>query len=385
MTLGVVDSLERIEMDCAVVGAGVVGLAVAREMAARGLSVCVLEAEDAIGMHTSSRNSEVVHAGLYYPTGSAKAHHCVQGRRALYDYCDRRGVAYAKIGKVIVASTPSQMGELETLFARGRDNGVEGLDLIDAKAVSDLEPHVVAEGAILSSETGIVDSHNLMVALQHDAEMDGAYVAFGAKVLGVTRRAGRYDIAVGGRERFDVSARLLINAAGHGAPALAQSIEDLDAAHIPSPRFAKGTYASYSGRSPFRRLIYPAPVPGGLGIHATLDLGGAVRFGPNVEWTDEYDVHPDPTVLDEFYEAVRRYWPGLPDGSLSVDYCGVRPKIVGPGEAAGDFIVSDETDHGLAGLVNLFGIESPGLTSSLSIAATVAEALTQQTQMLEAS
>ncbi|MGB3457329.1 MAG: NAD(P)/FAD-dependent oxidoreductase [Litorimonas sp.] len=382
---GPADRVERIEIDCVVVGAGVVGLAVARAMAGRGFGVAILEAEAAIGMHTSSRNSEVVHAGLYYPTHSAKARHCVDGRRALYDYCDRRGVAYARIGKIIVASTEAQMADLEMLHARGQANGVEGLSLIDAARVAQLEPNVRAVGAILSEDTGIVDSHGLMVAMQHDAEMSGAYLSFEAIVEGVAHRAGRYEIAVGGQERFDISARFLVNAAGHGAPALARSMEALDPAHVPVPRFAKGTYAAYSGRSPFRRLVYPAPVPGGLGIHATLDLGGAVRFGPNVEWVDDYDVHPDPAVLDEFYEAIRRYWPGLPDDSLTVDYCGVRPKIVGPGEAAGDFIVSTEADHGLPGLVNLFGIESPGLTSSLSIADAVRDALLDTRHMQIAS
>ena len=356
-------------VDAVVVGAGVVGLAVARALALDGRDVLVLEAEDAIGTGTSARNSEVIHAGLYYPAGSLKAAFCVEGRRALYAYAASRGFAARPVGKLIVATDVGQRAVLDDIAAAARANGVDDLVPLDAAAVAELEPQVTAVAGLLSPSTGILDSHGFMLALEGDLERVGGVVALLGPVLRGRVVDDGIEIDVGGAEPITLVARTLVNAAGLAAPHLAAAIAGLAVECVPRPHLAKGNYFALSGvRPPFRRLVYPVPEPGGLGIHATLDLGGAVRFGPDVEWIDAVDHTVDPARAARFYAAIRRYWPGLPDGALQPAFAGIRPKITGPGEPAADFVVQGPPDHGVAGLWNLFGIESPGLTSSLAIA-----------------
>ena len=367
-------------VDTVVVGAGAVGLAVARALALAGREVMVLEAEDAIGTATSARNSEVIHAGLYYPAGSLKAKFCVEGRRALYAYAAARGFEARPVGKLIVATDASQLPILDDIAAAARANGVADLVRLDAAAVADLEPAVACLGALLSPSTGILDSHAYMLALRGDLEAAGGLVALRSPVSGGRVTAAGVELDVGGDDPMTLVARTVVNAAGHGAPRLAAAIAGIDAATVPRPRLAKGNYFALSGvRSPFRRLVYPVPEPGGLGIHATLDLGGAVRFGPDVEWIDEVDFTVDPARATRFYAAIRRYWPGLPDGALQPSFAGLRPKITGPGEPAADFVVHGPATHGVAGLWNLYGIESPGLTASPAIAVHLAERIADET------
>jgi L-2-hydroxyglutarate oxidase LhgO len=366
--------LERI--DCAVIGAGVVGLAIARALARAGREVLVLEDEPTIGAHTSSRNSEVVHAGIYYPPGSLKATLCVRGREMLYRFCAGYGVAHARLGKLLVAVTDEETGTL----ARYRDtaiaNGVDDLVPLDARAARALEPEVRCVAALLSPSTGIVDSHALMLALQGDAEAHGAVVAFLAPVL-----AGRVErdgivLEVGGASRMQLACSAVVNSGGLFASRVASAIAGIPPASIPRTRFAKGQYFTLSGRHPFRRLVYPMPSAGGLGVHVTLDLGGQVRFGPDVSaWLDHVDYGFDEGRAPAFYEAIRRYWPSLPDGALQPGYTGLRPKLSGPGEPAADFVIQGPADHGAAGWHALYGIESPGLTASLAIAERVRDAV----------
>jgi L-2-hydroxyglutarate oxidase LhgO len=358
-----------------VVGAGVVGLAVARELAARGFETFVLEADRLIGGGVSSRNSEVIHAGMYYPTASLKARHCVEGRRWLYDYCAERGVPHRRCGKLMVATSEAELVKLQAIHRQGEINGVEGLSWLDGAQARALEPALRTVGALWSPETGIIDSHALMLALRGDLEDRGGWIAFDAPLLSAEREAGRWRLRTGGAEPFEFEADLLVNAAGLGSHAVAAIIRDYPADRVPPRWLAKGNYFRFSGRAPFTHLIYPAPVDGGLGVHVTLDLGGQVRLGPDVEWIDQEDYAVDPARGEAFYEAARRYWPGLADGALTPDYCGVRPKICGPGGAA-DFMIDAPADHGVPGLVQLFGIESPGLTSSPSLARAVVDALT---------
>jgi L-2-hydroxyglutarate oxidase LhgO len=372
------------DVDVVVIGAGAVGLACAAAFARTGADVLVLEAAGGIGSGVSSRNSEVVHGGMYYPTGSARHRLCVEGRRKLYAYLDARGVAYRKYGKLIVATTEAEIPQIEAIHRRGIDNGVEGLELIDAAAVARLEPALTCVAAIVSPETGVLDSHGYMLGLQGEIEDAGGAIAFNAPVLRVTLRADGFAVDVGGAEGARITCRRLVNSAGLGATAIAHRIEGLDAAHIPHLTLAKGNYFSCPGRPTVSRLIYPAPVEGGLGVHVTLDLAGQMRFGPDVEWLDEtdparVDYRVDPRRADSFYAAIRRYWPGLPDGALTPDYSGCRPKISARGEPAQDFRLDGPERHGLPGLVNLFGIESPGLTSSPAIAAAVLALLTDET------
>lgn len=360
------------DFDATVVGAGVVGLAVARELALSGRSVVVLETAASIGSETSSRNSEVIHAGLYYPRGSLKARLCVEGRRRLYAYMAERGVPHRRCGKLLVASDESEVPELEAIHRRGTENGVGELRIIDAAEARRLEPALRTAGAVLSPVTGILDSHALMVAYQGDAESAGASIAFrtpfeGAETLG----EGEFQVRAGGEEPTSFTTSILVNAAGLHASRVAGAIAGLDAAHVPQMRYAKGNYFVLAGRSPFTRLIYPMPNKAGLGVHLTLDLGGQARFGPDVEWVDAIDYTVDPNRCAGFYEAIRRYWPDLRDESLTPGYSGIRPKLVAANEAAADFRIDGPEAHGLAGLVNLFGIESPGLTASLAIASEV--------------
>lgn len=368
------------QVDVVVVGAGVVGLAVARALARAGREVLVLEGETAIGTGVSSRNSEVIHAGLYYTPGSLKARLCVRGRELLYDFCDSHGVAHRRCGKLVVATEEAQLHGLRSVAERAAANGVP-VEWLDGEQARALEPALRCTAALLSPTTGIVDSHGLMLALQGDLERAGGAVALASRVTrGAVAGDGlQLEVQADG-ERMVLSARTVVNAAGLHACALASAIDGLDPRHVPTARFAKGSYFSLAGKAPFSRLIYPAPQDAWLGVHLTLDLGGQAKFGPDLQWLDVPDAQAidyavDATRADGFYAEVRRYWPALPDGALVPSYSGVRPKIHGPGEAAPDFRIDGPAVHGVAGLVNLFGIESPGLTSSLAIAETVLEVL----------
>jgi L-2-hydroxyglutarate oxidase LhgO len=351
-------------METLVVGAGVVGLAAARALAQAGHDVVVAEAAALIGSGVSSRNSEVIHAGMYYPTSSAKARLCVEGRRRLYAFCESHGVPHAKIGKLIVATSEAERGKIEAIAAQGAINEVEGLRLLDRAEALALEPNLACIAALLSPETGIIDSHALMLALQGDLEDHGGMVALGSPVERMVHQGGRWRVDVAGETmEFDA----VVNAASLSAQKLAASTEGYPRERIPRLVLAKGSYFGCTGRPAFQRLIYPAPIEGGLGVHLTLDLAGRMRFGPDVEWIDDEHYEVDPTRAESFYEAIRRYWPALPDDALTADYSGIRPKLSGPGEPAADFWIEGPRDHGLPRLVNLFGIESPGLTSCLAI------------------
>jgi L-2-hydroxyglutarate oxidase LhgO len=361
------------EVDCVVVGAGVVGLAVARALAMAGREVIILEAAEGIGTETSSRNSEVIHAGIYYPANSLMARFCVAGRRQLYAYCAEKGVPHINCGKLIVATNAREDAMLGGIKQRAETNGVEGMRVLTAAEAIALEPNLVCTSALLSPATGIVDSHNYMVALLGDAENAGAVPVFFSPVQG-GRVAGRaIEIDVGGADPITLRCRLLVNSAGLYATRLAERIQGMPRDRVPATYYAKGNYFTLSGRSPFSRLIYPVPVPGGLGVHLTVDLGGQARFGPDVEWIDSIDYTVDPSRSDSFYAAVRTYWPGLKDGGLQPGYAGIRPKTVPKGAPGQDFVVQGPQSHGVAGLINLFGIESPGLTASLAIADHVVE------------
>ncbi|WP_375594064.1 NAD(P)/FAD-dependent oxidoreductase [Algihabitans albus] len=365
---------ERI--DAVVIGAGVVGLAVARALALAGRDVLVLERAGEIGSETSSRNSEVIHAGIYYPSGSLKARTCVAGKLALYRYCKEHGVAHARCGKLIVATDAAQMPTLAQLKEKAAANGVPDLVWKTPEEVRDLEPAVTCVGALLSPSSGIVDSHGLMLAYLGDAEAAGAMVAFHAPLQSAAVTPEGLRLEVGGEAPMTLLAETVVNAAGLSAVEIARRIEGLPKAAVPEAYFAKGSYYTLAGRSPFSRLIYPVPEAAGLGVHVTVDLGGAARFGPDVEWVgrpDDYDV--DPARALAFYEAVRRYWPELPDAALQPGYAGIRPKLQAPGEAAKDFVVQGPECHGVPGLINLFGIESPGLTASLALAELTLETL----------
>jgi L-2-hydroxyglutarate oxidase LhgO len=356
------------EVDAVVVGAGVVGLAAARALALAGHEVIVLERAYTIGFETSSRNSEVIHGGLYYPKDGLKATACVAGRERLYAYCAEHGVPHKKLGKLIVATEDVEIPGVEKIDEAARANGVNDLEWLSASEARRLEPELSCVRALLSPSTGIIDSHALMLAYQGDAEEAGAFVAFRSPVLSGRVLRDGFELAVGGDEPATIRCRMLVNAAGLHAPALAHAIQGIPLDTIPPAYFCRGVYFTLSGRTPFRRLIYPVPVPGGLGVHITLDLAGQARFGPDVEWIDGVDYAVDPRRGDAFYAAVRRYWPGLRDGALMPGYAGIRPKISGPNEAAADFVVQGPEAHGVPGLVNLYGIESPGLTASLPLA-----------------
>ena len=362
------------QVDCVVVGAGVVGLAAARALALSGREVLVLEAAEGIGTETSSRNSEVIHAGIYYPKGSLMARSCVAGRQRLYAYCEERGIPHRRCGKLIVATNEAEAGQLASIRARAAANGVDDLREITAAEAREMEPAVACTAALHSPSTGIVDSHAFMLSLQGDAENAGAAFVFHAPVLsGRLLPDGGAELSVGGAEPMELRCTLLVNAAGLHAPALARRLAGLPEAMVPPAFYAKGNYFVLSGRSPFSRLIYPVPVPGGLGTHLTLDLGGQAKFGPDVEWVDHVNYDVDPARGEGFYAAIRRYWPDLPDGALQPGYCGIRPKTVGPGQPGQDFVVQGPRDHGQPGLINLFGIESPGLTASLALGEVVLE------------
>ena len=352
------------KVECVVIGAGVIGLAVARRLAQAGREVIILEAAEGIGTVTSSRNSEVIHAGIYYPAGSLMARMCVSGKRALYEYCADHGIPHRNCGKLIVATTSKETLRLQSIRAHAEANGVLDLQTLSGDAARALEPALNCDAALLSPSTGIVDSHAFMLALRGDAEAAGAACAFHTPLLHARAAADRIELDAGGSAPISLECRLLINAAGLAAPAVAL---------IPPAYLAKGNYFSCSARAPFSHLIYPVPEPGGLGVHLTLDMAGQARFGPDVEWVDTIDYAVDPARAERFYPAIRRYWPTLPDGALMPSYSGMRPKIVPPAVAVQDFLIQGPQDHGVTGLINLFGIESPGLTSSLAIANYVGE------------
>jgi L-2-hydroxyglutarate oxidase LhgO len=346
------------EIECVVVGAGVVGLAIARALARAGREVLVVEAADGIGTETSSRNSEVIHAGIYYKAGGLMARHCVSGRRMLYDFCRNRGIAHSNCGKLIVAADEDEAGRLVQIKARAEANGVEAMQLLDRADARAREPALACTAALFSPTTGIVDSHSYMLALQGEAEAAGAIFVFYSPVRSGEITSRGIVLQIGGAEAMPL-----------------RSILGIPTQTIPTAYYAKGNYFTLTGRTPFSHLIYPAPVPGGLGVHLTIDLAGQARFGPDVEWVDRIDYRVDPSRSDGFYAAIRRYWPELPDGALQPGYSGIRPKIVPPEIATQDFVVQTEQVHGVPGLIALYGIESPGLTASLSLAAHVSEVI----------
>ena len=365
------------KVDCIVIGAGVVGLAVARALALRGREVMVLEAANAIGTGTSSRNSEVIHAGIYYLPGSLKARLCVQGKQLLYSYCAQRGIGHNRCGKLIVATHESQVAQLQGIIAKAAVNGVHDLVLLSREQAQAMELQLECVAAVYSPSTGIVDSHALMLSLQGDIENAGGLLVLNTSVSQLNNAQAAIEVIAS--DGTELAANTVINASGLHAPLVASRIQGFDAKHVPQTYWAKGNYFTLTGKSPFSRLIYPVPEAAGLGVHLTIDLGGQAKFGPDVQWVDSPDdLLVDPSRGDAFYAEVRKYWPGLKDGTLQAGYAGIRPKLQGPGVPAGDFVIQGEAVHGVPGLVNLFGIESPGLTSSLAIGEYVSEVLLKQ-------
>ena len=359
------------KVDCIIIGAGVVGLAIARKLAQAGRDVFVIETNPDIGMESSSRNSEVIHAGLYYPSNSLKAKLCLAGRNALYAYCEERGIGHKRCGKLIVATSDTQRDKLTAIYAQAHVNGCTEVVALTAPQAKEIEPALSCVAALFSPMTGIIDSHAYMLALQGDAQNAGATFAFNSHVMGGhTNATGMVlRVRVGSDAEINLEARTVINCAGLWAPHVARKILDLDKSTIPTPHFAKGNYYSLAGKAPFSRLVYPVPEVGGLGVHLTLDLGGQARFGPDAQWLDpsidKIDYTVDPQRAEKFYSEVRAYWPDLPDAALQPAYAGVRPKISGPDEPAADFLFNSHRNPYYLGL---YGIESPGLTASLSIA-----------------
>jgi len=364
---------ERVE--CVVIGAGVVGLAVARALALAGREVILLERHELIGSEISARNSEVIHAGIYYPTGSLKARLCVAGRQRLYAYCAEHGIAHKRLGKLIVAATDAQLPPLAALKAKAEANGVHDLRELSPTDAQSLEPAVRIAGALLSPSSGIIDSHGYMLSLQGELEDHGGALALNSPVTGGEIRDDGFIIEVGGAEPLTLHCRLLVNAGGLGAQSIANGLRGLDRKHVPPLHLAKGHYFALAGRTPFTHLVYPMPDAASLGVHVTLDLNGRAKFGPDVEWIERIDYDVDAGRAASFYAAIRSYYPGLPDGALEPAYTGIRPKLQAPGGPAEDFVIQGAETHGVRGLVNLFGIESPGLTSSLAIADEVAARL----------
>lgn len=358
-------------VDVAIIGAGVIGLACARALAEAGREVVVIERENRFGTGISARNSEVIHAGLYYPPGSLKARLCVAGRKQLYAYCAERGIAHARCGKLVVATHAAQTDALQAIATRAVTNGVDDLQWLDRDRLRTLEPALDAHAALLSPSTGIIDSHGLMQALLGDAERHGAMLALNSPVLGGAAEAGGIVLEVGGKAPMALRARWVVNAAGLDAVGLATHIRSAASALAPQAFYARGVYFTYAGKAPFSHLIYPIPEAGGLGVHLTLDLSGQAKFGPDVEWIAAPDYQLDPTRAERFAHAIRSWWPALDPQRLQPAYAGVRPKIVGPGQADADFRIDDPGTHGVSGLIHLYGIESPGLTAALAIGAEV--------------
>ncbi len=363
-------------MQVLVVGAGVVGLAIARTAALCGHDVTVAEATGGIANGVSSRNSEVIHAGLYYPTDTGRARHCVRGRRLLYEFCTSHAVGHRKCGKLVVATNEAELAKVETIMVQAQINGVEGAEMIGGNAARAMEAELFCIGALWSPETGIIDSHGYMRALWGELEDRGGMIAFQTPVERLSYKAPHWQVQFGGRDAGVMAFDAVVNAAGLGAQALARHIDGYPAEKVPRLVLGKGNYFGFAGRPVFSRLIYPTPIDGGLGVHVTLDLAGRMRFGPDVEWITEENYAVDPGRADSFYARIRTYWPHLPDGSLVPDYSGIRPKLSGRGEPQADFMIAAEEAHGMPRLVNLFGIELPGLTSSLSLAEEVVGYLT---------
>ncbi len=360
------------KVEAVVVGAGVIGLAIARALALHGVQVVLLEKESAAGTGTSSRNSEVIHSGIYYESESLKARFCVRGRRSLYRYCDERGIPFRRCGKLVVAISPGEDDYLGHLLQRAKSNGVEGIELIGASRLKSLESQIHGLSALLSPCTGIVDSHALMLSYRADADAAGGTTVFRTPVVAAAMSGRKIQLRTGGSEAAELEADLVVNATGLDAWDFSAGLSGLDRATIPPKYLAKGNYFTLTGaRAPFRHLIYPVPEPGGLGIHLTLDLAGQARFGPDVEWVDCIDYAVDPNRGERFYAAIRRYWPGLPDGALMSAYSGIRPKTAAAGPC--DFVIQGPKQTGHPGYISLYGIESPGLTASLAIGEHVAE------------
>jgi L-2-hydroxyglutarate oxidase LhgO len=366
------------DVDAVVIGAGVVGLAIARALSMQGLSTIVLEKEREFGTGTSSRNSEVIHAGLYYPAGSLKARLCIKGKELLYSFCESHGVSHQRCGKLIVASEEHEIASLEALLKKGFTNGCQDLVVLSEHEAKALEPELSCVAALHSPSTGIIDSHGLMLALLGDAEDHGCQVAYRAEFLSAEKHGDEFKLEVGGDEPMELTCSYLINSSGHFAPDIARAICGGGSAELPKTYLAKGNYFSLIGKMPFKHLIYPAPHEHGLGVHLTLDMAGRARFGPDIEWVDNLNYSVDPLRCETFYDAIRRYWPDLADQSLSPSYSGIRPKISGPNDPAADFRIDGPSAHQITGLVNLFGIESPGLTASLAIADEVMSILRTQ-------
>lgn len=363
------------KLECLVIGGGVIGIAVARRLALAGLEVLVLEAEPTLAVHTSSRNSEVIHAGIYYPTDSLKARTCVAGKKQLYDYCIKRNVPFRKTGKIIVATDESQIKKLEAYKQQAEENGVHDLEFLDAAEVAKLEPKVECVAGLLSPSTGIIDSHGFVFALQGDLENAKGNIVFRSKVEHVRLDEGKILVEVGEAGSYTVECKYLVNSAGLWAQDAARKMTGLPPDCVPEQHFAKAHYYAYRGKSPFERLVYPVAGGGGLGIHATIDLAGQTRFGPDVTWVDGIDYGFDDSRKADFTAAIRRYYPGVEEDRLIAAYTGIRPKLVGSGQAPADFEIHTAGRHGIDGLVNLFGIESPGLTAALAIGDYVHNAL----------
>ncbi|MEO0031431.1 MAG: hypothetical protein RIS94_1189 [Pseudomonadota bacterium] len=366
------------QLDALVIGGGVIGLAVARALAMQGMETIIAERAAHFGMETSSRNSEVIHAGIYYAPGSLKARLCVAGRDALYDFCDSHGVPYRRSGKFIVATRTEQVPALDAILNNARASGVEDLAWMDGAAVRAAEPDILCERAIFSPSTGIIDSHAYMTALLGEAEAHGAVLACATRIGAIRRIPEGWAVYLEGEDEPALTTRRVINCAGLWASEVARAVEGMDERDIPATRYAKGCYFSYSGSTRFRHLIYPVPEPGGLGTHLTLDMGGGARFGPDVEWIDTLDYEVSPDRHARFLGAVRAFWPGVDPERLQPAYSGIRPKISGPGEPAADFRFSGPDEHGAPGVFHLYGIESPGLTASLAIAAHVRDMVEAQ-------
>jgi len=370
------------DFDVVIIGAGVVGLACGRALSEQGYKIAVLEREKMIASITSARNSEVIHAGLYYPTNSLKHLFCVRGRQLLYQFAKEHHIAHRKCGKLVVATSLEEQGKIEALAVQARDNDVENMRLLTATQIAALEPQISSKGGLFSAETGIIDAHELCQTLAQIIEEKDGIVAVNTPFLRATPHRQGWNIEIGGGEEATISSRFLVNSAGLAAAQVARCIEGLPSQFCRKMTYAKGSYFSLSGKSPFSHLVYPAPVEGGLGVHATLDLAGRVRFGPDVEWLDkvnddspDFDYRVDSAHAQGFYAAIRNYWPQLPDDALSPDYAGVRPKLSGRGQWAADFTIDDTHTHGISTLINLFGIESPGLTAALAIGEEVAKRL----------